>query len=44
MEHRTKSTQRDLEWVDELITAEHAGPGGSPPAPASDAVKEEASA
>jgi DNA-binding PadR family transcriptional regulator len=44
MEHRTKSTQRDLEWVDELITAEHAGPGGSPPAPTSDAVKEEASA
>jgi DNA-binding PadR family transcriptional regulator len=44
MEHRTKSTQRDLEWVEELITAEHAGPGGSPPATASDAVKEEASA
>ncbi|HSO96082.1 MAG TPA: PadR family transcriptional regulator [Acidimicrobiia bacterium] len=44
MEHRTKSTQRDLEWVDELITAERAGPGGSPTDAASDAVKEEASA
>jgi hypothetical protein len=22
MEHRTRSTQRDLEWVDELIAAE----------------------
>jgi hypothetical protein len=40
MEHRTKSTQRDLEWVDELITAERAGPGGFPPDSASDAVKE----
>jgi DNA-binding PadR family transcriptional regulator len=44
VEHRTKSTQRDLEWVDELITAERgAEPGQVPPA-ASDAVKEEASA
>jgi DNA-binding PadR family transcriptional regulator len=24
MEHRTRSTQRDLEWVDDLIAAEHA--------------------
>ncbi len=44
MEHRTKSTQRDLEWVDELITAERAGPDDSSPDAASDAFKEEASA
>ena len=44
VEHRSKSTQRDLEWVDELITAERvADPGELPPA-ASDAFKEEASA
>ena len=43
VEHRTKSTQRDLEWVDELITAERAAAGPVPPA-ASDAIKEEASA
>ncbi len=30
VEHRTKSTQRDLEWVDELITAERATPGDPP--------------
>jgi DNA-binding PadR family transcriptional regulator len=30
VEHRTKSTQRDLEWVDELITAEEATRGDSP--------------
>jgi DNA-binding PadR family transcriptional regulator len=43
VEHRTKSTQRDLEWVDELITAERATPG-DPPAGTPVAVKEEASA
>ena len=43
VEHRTKSTQRDLEWVDELITAERATPG-DPPVVAPVAVKEEASA
>jgi DNA-binding PadR family transcriptional regulator len=45
VEHRTKSTQRDLEWVDELIAAERAATGGAPPADAAPrAVKEEASA
>jgi DNA-binding PadR family transcriptional regulator len=44
VEHRTKSTQRDLEWVDELIAAERAATGGAPPAAAPRAVKEEASA
>jgi DNA-binding PadR family transcriptional regulator len=43
VEHRTKSTQRDLEWVDELITAERAATGEDPDA-ASAPVKEEASA
>src|SRR5262249_3666916 len=34
VEHRTKSTQRDLEWVEELIAAERAaGDDESPPAP-----------
>jgi len=27
VEHRTRATQRDLEWVDELITAEQAARG-----------------
>ncbi|HEV2309362.1 MAG TPA: PadR family transcriptional regulator [Acidimicrobiia bacterium] len=30
VEHRTKSTQRDLEWVAELISAEEAASGDSP--------------
>ena len=30
VEHRTKSTQRDLEWVAELIAAEEAARGDSP--------------
>ena len=45
VEHRTKSTQRDLEWVDELIAAERAAPGVESPAAAPRAIeKEEASA
>jgi hypothetical protein len=28
MEHRTRSTERDLEWIDDLIAQETAGPGG----------------
>jgi DNA-binding PadR family transcriptional regulator len=44
VEHRTKSTQRDLEWVDELITAERAATPVDDPGPAPRAVKEEASA
>ncbi len=43
VEHRTKSTQRDLEWVDELITAERESAGDDPVAERP-AVKEEASA
>ncbi len=31
VEHRTKSTERDLEWVDELITAEEAAHAGDTP-------------
>jgi len=31
VEHRTKSTERDLEWVDELITAEQATRAGDTP-------------
>ena len=44
VEHRTKSTQRDLEWVDELITAERAATPEDAPSAARRAVKEEASA
>jgi DNA-binding PadR family transcriptional regulator len=44
VEHRRKSTQRDLEWVDELITAEHAAEADEMPLAAGDALKEEASA
>jgi DNA-binding PadR family transcriptional regulator len=42
VEHRTKSTQGDLEWVDDLIRAERAVPGAPPTG--DPAVKEEASA
>ena len=38
VEHRTKSTQRDLEWVDELITAEQAAIPGDTPGAVSRAV------
>jgi len=31
VEHRTRSTQRDLEWVEELIAAERAGVGSDDP-------------
>lgn len=31
VEHRTKSTERDLEWVDELITVEEAARAGDTP-------------
>ena len=31
VEHRTKSTERDLEWVDELITEEEAARAGDTP-------------
>jgi DNA-binding PadR family transcriptional regulator len=44
VEHRTKSTQRDLEWVDELITAERAATPEDAPSAERRAVKEEASA
>ncbi len=44
VEHRMKSIQRDLEWVDELITAERAAEADEVPSAASDALKEEASA
>jgi DNA-binding PadR family transcriptional regulator len=44
VEHRTKSTQRDLEWVDELITAERAATPEDAPLAERRAVKEEASA
>lgn len=43
VEHRTKSTQRDLEWVDELITAERESAEETPVAE-HPALKEEASA
>jgi len=37
LEHRTRSTQRDLEWVEELIATEHPGPEpAAPSAPAPD--------
>ena len=38
LEHRTRSTQRDLEWVDELIAAEQPGPEPAPGEPTTDAV------
>jgi DNA-binding PadR family transcriptional regulator len=38
VEHRTKSTQRDLEWVDELISAEQAAIPGDTPGAVSRAV------
>jgi DNA-binding PadR family transcriptional regulator len=44
VEHRKKSTQRDLEWVDELITAERAAEADEFPPAAGDALKEEAPA
>ena len=44
VEHRTKSTQRDLEWVDELIATERAATAGEPAVAAPRAIKEEASA
>ena len=44
VEHRTKSTQRDLEWVDELIATERAATAGDPAVAAPRAIKEEASA
>jgi DNA-binding PadR family transcriptional regulator len=44
VEHRKKSTQRDLEWVDELITAEHAAAADEIPPAAGAALKEEAPA
>ncbi len=44
VEHRRKSTQRDLEWVDELITAERAAEADDRPPASGDALKEEASA
>src|SRR4051812_4766924 len=28
MDHRTRSTERDLEWMDELIASEHQSPEG----------------
>jgi DNA-binding PadR family transcriptional regulator len=34
VEHRTRSTQRDLEWVEELITAEQTATDDEPPTPA----------
>jgi DNA-binding PadR family transcriptional regulator len=34
MEHRTRSIERDLEWIDELIDQETRGPGGTPAGPA----------
>lgn len=36
VEHRTRSTQRDLEWVEELIAAERAGTEGTPITDAAD--------
>ena len=44
VEHRKKSTQRDLEWVDELITAERAAEADEFPPAAGDVLKEEAPA
>lgn len=32
MEHRTRSTERDLEWIDELIATEEQSPDGGGPA------------
>lgn len=33
MEHRTRSTERDLEWIDDLIATEHVPDGGPSSAP-----------
>ncbi len=38
MEHRARATQRELEWIDELIAEEHAAPG---PGPGRDAWEQE---
>ena len=44
LEHRTRSTERDLEWLDDLITQEAAAPDGGGPPPVDGAEPEGATA
>lgn len=41
MEHRTRSTERDLEWIDELIATEKQSPDGGGPSSAPSAPEQE---
>lgn len=41
MEHRTRSTERDLEWIDDLIAAEEHAPDGGGPTAAPGATNQE---
>jgi len=44
LEHRTRSTERDLEWLDDLITQEAVAPDGGGPPPVDGAEPEGATA
>lgn len=44
LEHRTRSTERDLEWLDDLITQEAVAPDGGGPPPTDGAEPEGATA
>jgi DNA-binding PadR family transcriptional regulator len=41
VEHRTRSTERDLEWIDDLIATEHQSPDGGGPTSAPSAPEQE---